>query len=129
MNVSSDPKGQVCSAFFTVSEAVYRYTNVNLPADLGAALPAAQEAVAANARLAAGEGSALRAACAGLLGIRRVARAPDDPPGEFLVHFSDYSPALQAGLGAVSGAEVLELGRPALAEGYLEVLGDHAEAA
>ena len=46
VNVSSDPKGQVCSAFFTVSEAVYRYTNVNLPADLGAALPAAQEAVA-----------------------------------------------------------------------------------
>ena len=58
VNVSSDPKGQVCSAFFTVSEAVYRYTNVNLPPDLGAALPAAQEAIAANARLAMSGGSA-----------------------------------------------------------------------
>lgn len=81
------------------------------------------------ARLAAGEGSALRAACAGLLGIRRVARDPDDPPGEFLVHFSDYSPALQAEVVALSGAEVLEVGRPTLAEVYLEVLGDHAEVA
>jgi hypothetical protein len=58
VNVSSDPKGQVCSAFTTVSKAVYRYTNVSLPADLGAALPAAQEAVAANARLAMSGGSA-----------------------------------------------------------------------
>ncbi len=57
-NVSSDPKGQVCSAFSVVSKAVYRYTNVNLPADLGVALPATQEAVAANARLAMSGGSA-----------------------------------------------------------------------
>jgi hypothetical protein len=56
-NISSDPKGQVCSAFSTVSAAIYRYTNVNLPADLGPTLPAAQEAVAANARLAMSGGS------------------------------------------------------------------------
>jgi hypothetical protein len=57
-NISSDPKGQVCSAFSTVGAAVYRYTNVTLPADLGPALPAAQEAIAANARLAMAGGSA-----------------------------------------------------------------------
>ena len=57
-NISSDPKGQVCSAFSTVGAAVYRYTNVTLPADLGPTLPAAQEAIAANARLAMAGGSA-----------------------------------------------------------------------
>lgn len=58
MSVTDNPKGQVCAAFSTVSAAVFRYTNVTLPSDLGAALPAAQEAIAANARLAMSGGSA-----------------------------------------------------------------------
>ena len=39
MSVTDNPKGQVCAAFSTVSAAVFRYTNVTLPSDLGAALP------------------------------------------------------------------------------------------
>jgi hypothetical protein len=53
----ADPKGEVCSAFKIVSTAVTRYTNVQLPDDLGPALPGTQEAIAANARLAMTGGS------------------------------------------------------------------------
>jgi hypothetical protein len=53
----ADPKGEVCSAFKTVSTAVSRYTNVQLPDNLGVAMPGTQEAIAANARLAMTGGS------------------------------------------------------------------------
>jgi hypothetical protein len=53
----ADPKGEVCSAFKTVSTAVTRYTNVQLPDNLGVAMPGTQEAIAANARLAMTGGS------------------------------------------------------------------------
>jgi hypothetical protein len=56
-STSADPKGDVCSAFKTVSTAVTRYTNVTLPDNLGPALPGTQEAIAANARLAMTGGS------------------------------------------------------------------------
>ena len=58
-----------------------------------------------------------------------MARDPVDPPGEHLVYFSDYTPALTAELVALSGARVLEVGRPTLADVYLEVLGNHVEVA
>ncbi|MCX6484543.1 MAG: hypothetical protein NT146_15020 [Mycobacterium sp.] len=54
----ADPKGEVCSAFKIVSTAVTRYTNVQLPDNLGVAMPGTQEAIAANARLAMTGGSA-----------------------------------------------------------------------
>ena len=56
-STSADPKGDVCSAFKTVSAAVARYTHVSLPDNLGVALPGTQEAIAANARLAMAGGS------------------------------------------------------------------------
>ncbi len=54
---SDDPKAQVCGAFRTVSDGVYRYTHATPSPDLGPALPAAQEAIAANARLAMSGGA------------------------------------------------------------------------
>jgi hypothetical protein len=54
---SDDPKAQVCSAFRTVGDGVYRYTHATPSPDLGPALPAAQEAIAANARLAMSGGA------------------------------------------------------------------------
>jgi hypothetical protein len=54
---SADPKGQTCDAFSTVSEAVFRYTHANPTGEPGVALAAAQEAIAANARLAMSGGS------------------------------------------------------------------------
>jgi len=56
-STATDPKGEVCSAFTIVSTAVTRYTNVQLPNDLGVATPGTQEAIAANARLAMTGGS------------------------------------------------------------------------
>jgi hypothetical protein len=53
----ADPKGQICDAFSTVSAAVFRYTHANPTGDPGVALAAAQEAIAANARLAMSGGS------------------------------------------------------------------------
>ena len=55
--VSADPKGQVCTAFKTVSDAVYRYSHADPTGEPGLALAAAQEAVAANARLAMSGGA------------------------------------------------------------------------
>lgn len=54
---AADPKGQVCTAFKTVSDAVYLRTNQAPPPDLGPATPAAVEAIAANARLAMAGGA------------------------------------------------------------------------
>jgi len=56
-SAGADPKGEACSAFKIVSTAVSRYTNVQLPDDLGVAKPGTQEAIAANARLAMTGGS------------------------------------------------------------------------
>jgi len=55
--VSADPKGQVCTAFKTVSTAVFRYSHADPSGEPGLALAAAQEAVAANARLAMSGGA------------------------------------------------------------------------
>lgn len=57
VSAGADPKGEACSAFKIVSTAVSRYTNVQLPDDLGVAKPGTQEAIAANARLAMTGGS------------------------------------------------------------------------
>jgi len=57
VSAGADPKVEACSAFTTVSTAVSRYTNVQLPDDLGVAKPGTQEAIAANARLAMTGGS------------------------------------------------------------------------
>ena len=54
---SADPKGQVCTAFKTVSTGVFRYSHADPAGEPGLALAAAQEAVAANARLAMSGGS------------------------------------------------------------------------
>jgi hypothetical protein len=54
---SDDPKATVCKAFKTVSDAVFFQTNRSPSQDLGPAIPAALEAIAANARLAMSEGS------------------------------------------------------------------------
>jgi len=56
-NASADPTRQTCDAFSTVSEAVFRYTHANPTGEPGVALAAAQEAIAANARLAMSGGS------------------------------------------------------------------------
>jgi hypothetical protein len=56
-NASADPTRQICDAFSTVSAAVFRYTHANPTGDPGVALAAAQEAIAANARLAMSGGS------------------------------------------------------------------------
>jgi hypothetical protein len=56
-NSGADPKAQVCGAFSTVSAAVFRYSHADPTGDPGVALAAAQEAIAANARLAMSGGS------------------------------------------------------------------------
>lgn len=75
------------------------------------------------ARVETSDAAALEAACASLLGVRRAVQDPDDPPSEHLVHFDDYTPELEAELLASSGARLLSVHRPKLAEVYLEVLG------
>jgi hypothetical protein len=54
---SDDPKASVCKAFKTVSDAVFFQTNRSPNPELGPAIPAAMEAIAANARLAMSEGA------------------------------------------------------------------------
>lgn len=54
---SDDPKASVCKAFKTVSDAVFFQTNRSPSPELGPAIPAAMEAIAANARLAMSEGA------------------------------------------------------------------------
>jgi len=54
---SVDPEGQVCAAFKTVSTGVFRYSHADPSGEPGLALAAAQEAVAANARLAMSGGA------------------------------------------------------------------------
>jgi len=54
---SADPKGQVCAAFKTVTGAIYRYSHADPVGDPSMALAAAQEAVAANTRLAMSGGA------------------------------------------------------------------------
>lgn len=49
---TDDPKSTTCKAFKTVSDAVFLQTNRAPSPDMGAAAPAAAEAIAANARLA-----------------------------------------------------------------------------
>ena len=56
-NDSANPTGQICDAFGTVSDAVFRYSHANPTGEPGVALAAAQEAIAANARLAMSGGS------------------------------------------------------------------------
>lgn len=56
-NVSADPKAKVCTAFRTVSDAIFRYSHASPTGEPGVALAAAQEAIAANARLAMSGGS------------------------------------------------------------------------
>jgi len=56
-NAGADPKGQVCVAFKTVTDAIYRYSHADPVGDPGMALAAAQEAVAANTRLAMSGGA------------------------------------------------------------------------
>lgn len=48
----ADPKGQICSAFFLVSNGVALQTRLNVGSD-----PSAQQAIAANARLAMSGGA------------------------------------------------------------------------
>ena len=54
---SDDPKGQVCTAFNTVSTAVSSQTKRAPGPDLGPATPIAAEAIAANARLSMAGGA------------------------------------------------------------------------
>ena len=54
---SADPKGEVCTAFKTVSTGIFRYSHADPNGEPGLALAAAQEAVAANARLAMSGGA------------------------------------------------------------------------
>lgn len=54
---ADDPKGQVCKAFKTVSDAVYLRTNQAPAPNLGPVTPVAVDAIAANARLAMAGGA------------------------------------------------------------------------
>lgn len=79
------------------------------------------------ARLSSEDLSALQSVTEGLIGVRRVVHEEGDPAHEQVVVFDDYSKALERELLAASGAELLALHRPKLAEVYLEVLGAPTE--